>query len=663
MKFRIHIYNLLVNRIPVIQKEYHKIRLEKTGMSGRIYAWLMLLWMNLCWICGDRKLEKQLYYPDINKKAKTKEAESEIIKKETPEELAERLSKEDIISFDIFDTLIFRPVCAPTDLFFFVGEKLKFMDFERIRREMEFKARQKAYKRNGSYEVTLEGIYEELETWTGIPKEMGMEVEIETELEFCFANPYLLKVYQLLKERIVGTNKKIICVSDMYLPKAVLRRMVEKCGYTDLDAMFVSCEYGKSKADGSLYRLVMETYGTDKKYIHVGDNPESDGKQAKKRGWESIHFSNVNIVGMPYRAEDLSLITGSLYRGIVNSKLYSGVVSYDTDYELGYIYGGIFVLGYCQFIHQYAKNHSIDKLMFLSRDGDVIKKVYEYLYPEEKSKCEYVYWSRTVATKLMAKWDRYDYLRRFVDHKVNQKITLEEVYQSMGLEDILEDDAKVILTDKNAKEIKERLIVKWPDVLEHYEELSKAGKLYYRNVLKGSKKALAVDVGWAGSGAIALEQIVNREWNLECDIIGIIAGSNSVHNAEPNATESFLYSGKLVSFLYSQEHNRECWKWHNPGKNHNLLVELLLSSKEGSLKDMVLDDSVKEGYSFVFKKPDVAEYKVEQIQQGILDFAKDYVAYVPDWIRDCHVISGSDAYAVLKILLRSEMNTDMEIGI
>ena len=54
--------------------------------------------------------------------------------------------------------------------------------------------------------------------------------------------------------------------------------------------------------------------------------------------------------------------------------------------------------------------------------------------------------------------------------------------------------------------------------------------------------------------------------NMGCDVIGMIAGTNSVHNAEPNATESFLYSGKLVSYLYSQEHNREDWKWHNPGK-------------------------------------------------------------------------------------------------
>ena len=246
----------------------------------------------------------------------------------------------------------------------------------------------------------------------------------------------------------------------------------------------------KSKADGALYQEVMNKYGKDKKYIHVGDNPESDGKQARKSGWESVLYHNVNIVGMPYRAEDMSITTGSLYRGIVNSRLYNGLNKYTPEYELGFIYGGIFVFGYCQFIHEYAKNHVIDKLLFLSRDGDVIKKVYEYLYPEETTKCEYVYWSRTVATKLMAKHDRYDFLRRFVDHKVNQKITLEEVYKSMELEALLKENKAIYLTDKNAKDVKRTLLNHWQDVVSQYENLSKAGKLYYQTVLNDCKKVL-----------------------------------------------------------------------------------------------------------------------------------------------------------------------------
>ena len=661
MELRIRVYHLLVNRIPAIQKEYHKIRLEKQGLSGRIYAWLMLLWMNLCWLCGSRKLEKQVYHPDCKKVAKTDKAESEVAVRQKPQELAERLLTADVISFDIFDTLIFRPVCAPTDLFFFVGEKLGFMDFERIRREIEFKVRKRTYEERGSYEVTLEEIYEEIEKWTGIAKEVGMQTEIQAEWEFCFANPYMLEVYRLLQKK--GKDKRIICVSDMYLPVEVLKKMLEKCGYEAFDNVFISCEYGKSKSDGKLYQEVMKVYGVDRKYIHVGDNPESDGKQAKKSGWESIHYPNVNIVGMPYRAEDMSIVTGSLYRAVVNSRLYTGLKYFTPEYELGFIYGGIFVVGYCQFIHEYMRNHDVDKLLFLSRDGDVIKKVYEYLYPEECEKCEYVYWSRTMATKLMAKYDRYDFLRRFVEHKVNQKITLKQVYRSMGLEDMLGNYGDVYLSDKNIKEVKNNLIERWSEVLCHYEEASKAAKIYYQKVLKGCDKALAIDVGWAGSGALALDTLVNKEWKMDCEIVGMIAGSNSVHNAEPNATESFLYSGRLVSYLYSQEHNREYWKYHNPAKNHNLLVEMLLSSKEGSLKDIVLDESVEDGYCFIFKEPDVSEQKVEQIQQGIMDFAKDYCALVPKSVWEQHRISGSDSYAVLKVLLQSENDSEMEIGI
>ena len=230
-------------------------------------------------------------------------------------------------------------------------------------------------------------------------------------------------------------------------------------------------------------------------------------------------------------------------------------------------------------------------------------------------------------------------------------------------EELLAEDKEEYLTDKNVKDVKEHLLKHWEYVTERYRELSEAGKLYYQTVLSRCKKVLAVDVGWAGSGAMALDYLVNREWNLGCDVIGMIAGTNSLHNAEPNAAESFLYSGKLVSYLYSQEKNRGNWKWHNPAKNHNLLVEFLLSSKEGSLKDIVFDKDLAEGYRFVFKEPDVAEAVVTQIQQGIMDFAKDFTTYLPEDVWKNHVISGNDVYAVLKILLQSEMNPDMEIGI
>ena len=54
--------------------------------------------------------------------------------------------------------------------------------------------------------------------------------------------------------------------------------------------------------------------------------------------------------------------------------------TYSMEYEYGFIYGGLFVLGYCQFIHKYCTSHKIDKILFLSRDGDILKQVYDQIF-------------------------------------------------------------------------------------------------------------------------------------------------------------------------------------------------------------------------------------------------------------------------------------------
>ena len=677
---RMKLYQYLVNRVPAIQKRYYALRQQGGGAKGRLYAWAALLWMNVKYPFCKKKYVEEFYYPDRGKKLPEGRSESSLSLREAPKKLAERLCQYDVISFDVFDTLVLRPVSCPTDLFFFVGERLGYLDFERIRKMMEWRARQKAKEQTGSYEVTLADIYEELEVQAGIPREKGMETEIETEVELCFGNPYMLEVFKHLAK----SGKKIICTSDMYLPEAVIRRMVEKCGYEGISEYFISCEQHATKGDGSLFQKVKETIGADKTYIHVGDHPVSDVKWAKKSGFAAEFYQNVNIAGMPYRAEDMSIVAGTVYRGLVNAHIHNGLRSYSQEYELGFIYGGLFVLGYCQWIHEYVRTHEIDKILFLSRDGDILNQVYNMLYPEESGagKTEYVYWSRLAATKMSARYFKYDYFRRFIDHKVNQDYTLEDIFKSMEIEDmvdrmcegfpkfaeeLLESKAvfgknegmvrnvrkeaemtlKTKLTDQNGWLIKEYLIAHWKEVLAHYEEQLEAGKMYYEKVLQGCKRVVAVDIGWAGSGAVALDYIVNEEWKLDCEVIGLVAGTNTIHNAEPNMSEPQLQSGKLVSYMYSQGHNRDIWKWHDAAKGHNLGVELLCSSMQGSLKGFRFENilDVNKKYVGEFKEPDVDVYVVNMIQTGILDFVRIAVE------NKVHIIgNGSDSYNIVKLM-------------
>lgn len=138
-----------------------------------------------------------------------------------------------------------------------------------------------------------------------------------------------------------------------------------------------------------------------------------------------------------YRPFDMSYLVGSAYRALISNKMYNGTESKSMEYEYGYIYGGLFVLGYCDFIHTYCIQNKVDILLFLSRDGDILKQIYDVMYPEDVTK--YVYWSRKAATIQMADEDKHDYFRRFLYHKINQGYTLADILKSMQLDFLAEE--------------------------------------------------------------------------------------------------------------------------------------------------------------------------------------------------------------------------------
>ncbi len=639
MRMRMKIYGMLVNRVPQIREKYHSVRDGQTTAAQRAFAWLLLLWMNLEWLLGRRDFGMgNGQEPDAGRRLLAEGSESALSLREEPEAFARRLGEGDLISFDVFDTLLLRPFDLPQDLFYLVGERLGYLDFRRLRMEMEERARQLAWKERGNREITLEEIYRLAERETGIPAREAMEIELELELSCCRPNPYLLETVCHLEK----LGKELIAVSDMYLPAEQIRKMLEKCGYTALSACYVSCEYGVSKSDGGLYDLVQKERGSGKTCIHVGDNPISDVQNARKAGWRAEPYQSVREGGRKYRAMDLSAVTGSIYRGLVNGHIHNGLRAYPPEYEFGFLYGGILVLGYCQFIHDYAQRRGLDKLLFLARDGDILSQAYQLIYPQEGEKWAYVPWSRLAGTRLAANYYRGDYFRRFLYHKVNQGFSIEQTFQTMELGDMLPDLSREEgicpeeqLTDRNADGIKEYLIRHWEQVWAHYQKESEEGKKYFSQVLAGCRRAAAVDIGWAGSGAAALRCMVEREWRLDCEITGLLAGTNTCHNAEPDMSEAQLYGGMLTAYLFSQEHNRDLWKRHNPSRGDNVTLERLLASPKASFRG--------------FGKPQAREGENPQearlIQEGILDYCRLYLSHPELAMPVGRGISGRDAAA------------------
>lgn len=641
------IYNIAVNQNPEISLRYQKYRKKVSG-TGRMRAWLYLIRLNVQYHVFKRKSAGSFIQDEFyeNKKLNSKTSESAEQKRDTPQELVKKLAQYDVISFDVFDTLVFRPFSEPGDLFHMVGQKLGYMEFARIRMEIEEKSRNKKQKQQGNREINLEDIWNMMEEETGISKDLGIQTEWTCEKAYCFGNPYMLEVVLGLQK----LGKKMIVISDMYLGEKYIQDLLKSCGYPEFFSYFVSCDYEESKNQGKLYDIVKQKIGEKLTYIHVGDNKESDVKQAKQRRFDAYYYPNVNQLGRKYRAEDMSAVIGSMYRGLVDAHLHCGISSYSKAYEFGFVYGGLFVLGYCKWIHDWVKKNGVDKILFLARDGDILSKVYSKIYPheQENQKWNYVYWSRLAAVKMSANYYKYDYFRRFLYHKVNQNYTMKQIFASMELEDMLSNMTEfaedTVLTDKNVETVKEFLQKNWNEVLNHYKEQIAAGKEYYEPILRGCKRAVAVDVGWAGSGAIALNYIVNHIWNLDCEIVGLIAGSNSIHSHEPDASQGFFYEQKLDSYMFSQTKNRDIWKIHNPGKGHNVIVELLLCSDYPSFRGFT---SKKEKYRFCEKNNEI---NVQEVQKGILDFAEIFqkrIGTIPQ-------ISGRDAFAPIELLYRNQ---------
>lgn len=571
--------------------------------------------------------------------------ESSLSRRESPEQLAARLAAYDVVTFDVFDTLLLRPLARPEDAFYLLGARLGYPDFRRLRIQAEEEARRRKELAAGSREVTLEEIWAVLAPETGLSPEEGMAAERKLESDLCRANPYFLPVVAALRRQ----GKTLAVLSDMYLEEETVAALLDRCGFGTFAACLVSGERGCSKSGGGLYRLARKLLGPGRACAHVGDDPWADQRQTEAAGWAAFPYRNVHRAGAPYRAEDMSPIVGSLYRGLVNTRLHNGTELHSWAWEYGYVYGGLFAVGYCRFVEGLRRELGADRLLFLSRDGAVLLRVYQRLYPAERERAVYARWSRLAAAKITADRFRGEYFRRFLTHKAGQGFSLRQVLESMELTPLLPGLCGALgagpggeLTHKNAPLVKSYLVEHWDQVLACYEGCRQEGGAYYRALLAGCQKALAVDIGWAGSGAVMLDWAVNRLWGLGCPVFGAVAGANSRRSPEWDAMEPFWLTGRVQSYLYSSAVNRDLWQSHDPGAGHNLFWELLLGAPEGNLTGFGPKGPI------LGPPPPHAE-TIRAIHQGILDFTGDFLA-LEARLGLTLPISGRDAYAPMALV-------------
>ena len=644
-------YYFAIDRNPKIKKYYHAFVDADPQRHRRnpLRSYSYLLYLNFIFrLLRRRDLSNSIFFKQLTPGAKRPPkpyldgAESELVNRPIPVKLAHSYLAYDVISFDIFDTLILRPFGQPVDLFYLVGEKLQIPKFHVARVVAEREARDIALAKYGHREITIRDIYERVAKLTGVDPDTGIKTEFETELELCFANPYMLQFFKMMR----SVGKKLVAVSDMYLPRDYMTRLLQKCGYSGFDNVIVSCDYKQSKR-GELFSMVKAMY-PNAAMIHFGDNKASDGR-SEAYGIPFFHYRSCNGVGTPFRPDDMSPVIGSAYCGIVNAHLHNGKERYSIPYEFGFIYGGLYLLGYCSFIHKYCVRKKIDKVLFISRDGEIITRVFNELYDDIP--CELFYWSRNAMMRYASDYNRYHYISLIIGawvQNADPSSTVRQMFEALEFPESLyadlpnyrlSADEAVLYRQFNLRNF---LYDHADAIAKLHEDDKEIFKGYVRGVLGDGKRILIVDVGSTGDSTFSLKRLIEEEVapGVECDIV------LAVFRDEFSPWLSLRH--QIESYVCSLCHNQNTY---NDFRTQNGLpysiFELFNEALRPSFQKINVDEN---GARFHFMSPEVENYPtIRELQKGIMDFCRIYsktfrnYPYMMD-------IPGQDAVAPYRLL-------------
>lgn len=591
-----------------------KLKEENAKLASQLYE----VWNSRTWKYTkpiryiNRKLKRTIPI-QTNKKV---EIDNDLINSRiSSHNLLKQLSDYDVISFDIFDTLILRNVTEPTDLFRLVGGKLGIENFETYRVNAEKEARENTKKRN--QEINIYDIYQVLEKYIKIDKQKAIAVEFEVEKDFCISNPYLKPIYDKLLEQ----DKAIIITSDMYWTKEYLIKLLASCGYDGFKDIFVSCEYQENKGSSKLQEIAYQKVGKQYKYIHIGDNYLSDIEGSKKINWSTYYYPKCKDISN-YDTINNSIVS-SINKAIIDNYFYSKDYFYNPYFEYGFKYAGLLVCGFCEWLDDYAKKNGIDKFLFLARDMDIVHQVYKKFYHNFDS--EYIVISRSAALELNFDDMPEEFIEFYFKPRINTKETLETMLIDSDLE-VLLDKLKSssfkptdVLTDSNYLDFKNFIYQNKKIISEYFNSSKIAAKKYLEEKIGKSKNIAIIDLGWSGQIFIQLRHFITKNIDKKIKLTGAyIANSNS------KKVNYYIESGIMNSYLFSYASNNDLLlnTATYEGNTKAMFLEAMFSSKEATLLKYRLDEN--QDYQFVYGISSSNNDLITGVQEGIIEFANFY---------------------------------------
>lgn len=437
-----------------------------------------------------------------------------------------------LYSFDIFDTLITRKVATPKGIFVLmkdiINQSPQFADlpndvktnFFNYRTNSEFYLRQINNQWNDGKDISLDMIYNHIQHTYFLTNEQTQtikELEIQLELDNIIPIKENIEKLKVLLEK----GKRVVLISDMYLPEYIIKEMLLKCDPVLCQVkLYLSSTLGFMKTKQALFHYVKEQENVEfREWTHMGDNKFADFFCARKLGIKAVLYPYVK-----FKEYEKSLLVANSQNSFVQISLGCAKnirlnkFPNDEKAQLGASLAGPILFPYIYWLLDQAQKRGIERLYFIARDGYILKLIADLIIKENNLpiKTKYIYGSRKAWRISALKVEDDELYRQFVQFTMYEP---KKVNQAFGLTkeeflSILPKNLHNYSTHKPDNRLAEYLYEN-KDVLKFAIEKNKAQKECVINYLKNTidctdDKFAFVDLDGSGLTQNCLARLMNN---------------------------------------------------------------------------------------------------------------------------------------------------------
>lgn len=589
--------------------------------------------------------------------------------------MASQCSDADVVSFDVFDTLLYRTVEPPDFLkrrsAQFAAQLLSRRGFPvsrdlflYVRAEEEMRLRRRGTAMGLDSECTLSDIiYQTVKSLCGsqVAGEETQKIilyELDVECHHLRVAPGVVELLRDLRTK----GKRIIVASDTYLEKDHLKYLFKHLSIDIyLDAIYASSEYGVGKYSGRLFEKFLELEMIEpKRVIHIGDNYESDVRGAIRIGMRAVYLRDVARLRQRSRSSKRTrrLLSGQ------EKELSSALAPYAKDNEsfshnlanedlfaIGHkILGPAFCLFVLHVIEE-SQRWGVSDIYFLAREGFLLRRIYDVLIQNiyrfqrlAPIRVRYLYVSR-LATSLPSV---RAFCRRDMDMALFRKrdAELAESLAAFGIS--MSDVADLAaMPDTNDPSAVRRLFSD-PLFSERVNALAHEARILLRRYLKQEgffdpKNVNAiVDIGWSATIQANLTRAFHDDPEFPT-VLGLYFGRRYTHEDDYALSHRSIFAPGVI--FDERRHVRA-----EHAVDHCVeIFEIFASAPHGGTLGYEADgDRVR---PVLHDVPTALSCEQEAIQRGILEYAACFAKAYNDYELDRQILHKHVTRRLAQLLL------------